>query len=562
MSQPDFVHVMLDEALSRRDLLRRLGTLGIAAPIAAAIAARVPAASAAPSGVVARRAAIQQEGEGGTLIVGTETEIEGWDPGRGIALATNRVQSTVFEGMVKYAPGTVDLMPLLATEIPTQANGGISADGRTYTFKLREGVMFSDGTPFDAEAVRFSLRRLYDKSFEYYDAANTGGFQLAGLQDVQVVDPLTVTMTLAAPNAAFLELAFLGAGKFVSPKSIQENPGDALSERAVGTGPFVVKSWEKGVKAELVRNEQYWGPKPPLKTLIFRPIPEPTARVAALLSGEVDMIVVVPPDAIEAIKADSSLVYEQGPSNHYWFIELNCKEGPFADKRVRQAANYAVDKEGLARDVLAGSAVPATQPMPAANWSYNPNITGYPYDPEKARQLLAEAGYPEGFSTKMIIPTSGSGMMVPVQMNEYIQGNLRDVGIDVEIQSFEWVSYLGVWAKGLTADVTLANQSVMASEPYFVNFLFSSKFTPEAGGFNIGWYSNPEVDRLLDEALATPDREQRKQIYWKAWEIITEDAPWIFVVNDLQPMAFKTKVKGYVTNPAYLIDFTTISVEA
>lgn len=561
MSHEEFAKILLDGKLSRREAIRRLTALGLSAPVAAAIAARVAPASAAPAHVVTRTAFSQQATGNGTLIVGTETEIEGFDPGRGIALATNRVQSAIFEGMVKYKPGTVDLIPLLATEIPTLENGGISADGLTYTFKLRQGVKFSDGTDFNADAVLFSLRRLIDKSFEFYDAANTGGFQLAGLQTVEVVDPATVKFTLGAPNAAFLELSQIGAGRFVSPKAIKEHPHDALSDNGVGTGPFMVKSWEKNVKVELARNENYWGTKPGLQTLIFRPIPEPTARVSALLNGEVDMIVVVQPDSIQSIKADSNLTYEQGPSNHYWFIELNTKEGPFADKRVRQAANYAVDKEGLANNVLASSAVPATQPMPAANWSYDPNIKGYPYDPAKAKALLAEAGYANGFKTKMIIPTNGSGMMIPVQMNEYIQGNLADVGIHVDIQSFEWVSYLGVWAKGLTADVSIANQSVMSSEPYFVNFLLSSQFVPANGGFNIGYYANPEVDKLLNDALATPDREARKKLYWKAWEIVTDDAPWIFVVNDLQPMAFKKKVKGYLTNPAYLIDFTTITVE-
>ncbi|HEY7033329.1 MAG TPA: ABC transporter substrate-binding protein [Thermomicrobiales bacterium] len=561
MSHEEFAKILLDGKISRREAIRRLTMLGLSAPVAATIAARVMPASAAPAHLVTRTALNQEASGNGTLIVGTETEIEGFDPGRGIALATNRVQSAIFEGMVKYKPGTVDLIPLLATEIPTVDNGGISADGLTYTFKLQQGVKFSDGTDFNADAVLFSLRRLIDKDFEYYDKANTGGFQLAGLSKVDVIDPATVKFTLSAPNAAFLELSQIGSGRFVSPKAIQEHPGDALSDNGVGTGPFMVKSWDKNVKVELARNDNYWGTKPGLQTLIFRPIPEPTARVSALLNGEVDMIVVVQPDSIQSIKDDSDLTYEQGPSNHYWFIELNTKEGPFADKRVRQAANYAVDKEGLAHDVLSDSAVPATQPMPAANWSYNPNIKGYPYDPDKAKALLADAGYADGFKTKMIIPTNGSGMMVPVQMNEYIQGNLADVGIQVDIQSFEWVSYLGVWAKGLTADVSIANQSVMSSEPYFVNFLLSSQFVPANGGFNIGYYANPDVDKLLNDALATSDREARKQLYWQAWEKITDDAPWIFVVNDLQPMAFKTKVKGYLTNPAYLIDFTTITIE-
>ncbi len=560
MSHEEFARIMMDGRLSRREMARRLTALGLAAPLAAAMAARVVPASAAPAEIASRALRLPAQEGGGTLIVGTETDIEGFDPGHAGALATTRVNINVLEGLVKYAPGTVDLIPHLATEVPTLDNGGVSADGLTYTFTLRPGVTFHDGTALDANAVVTSYRRLYDPEFEFYDDTNTSGFFLAGLNNVEAVDDMTVRFTLAAPNAAFIELSNVYSGKVMSPKAIQEVPVAQWAEGSYGTGPFKVTSWEKGVSVVLDRNEEYWGTPPGLQTLVFRPIPEPTARVAALLSGEVDMIVVVPPDAIESIKNDPNLTYEQGPSLHYWFIQLNSQEPPFDDVRVRQAVNYAVDKESLATDILAGSAVPATQPMPAANWSYNPDVVGYPYDPERARELLAEAGYPDGFQANMIIPQSGSGMMIPVQMNEYIQGNLRDVGIEVGIQSYEWVSYLGIWGQGLNADVTMGNQSIMASDPYVANFLLSGAFTPAEGGWNIGYYENPEVDALLAEALATPDREARAEIYHEAWAMITEDAPWIFVVNDLQPMGFKKSVQGYVTNPAYVIDFTTISI--
>lgn len=558
MSHDKFAQIMMDGHLNRRELIRRLTGLGLSFPIAAAVAARtVSTASAAPAAALS----LKQGAGNGTLIVGTETDIEGFDPGHAGALATTRVNINVLEGLVKYKAGTVELEPLLATEVPSLENGGISPDGLTYTFKLRQGVKFHDGVDFNADAVKMSYQRLYDKNFAFYDETNTSGFFLTDLVAVDVVDPFTVKFTLSKPNAAFTELSNIYAGKIMSPKAIQEVPIEQWAEGSYGTGPFKVKTWEKGTKVELERNEEYWGQKPGLKSLIFRPIPEPTARVSALLNGEVDMIVVVPPDSIQAIKDDPNLTYEQGPSLHYWFIQLNAKEPPFDNVKVRQAVNYAVDKEGLANDILAGSAVPATQPMPAANWSYNPDLIGYPYDPEKAKTLLAEAGLADGFKTKMMIPQSGSGMMVPVPMNEFIAGNLRDVGIDVEIQSFEWVSYLGVWAQGLTSEVSMGNQSIMASEPYVANFLLSGAFTPTEGGWNIGYYQNPEVDKLLDDALKTTDQAKRKEIYFQAWAKITEDAPWIFVVNDLQPMAFKKSVQGYVTNPAYVIDFTTISIE-
>lgn len=560
MSRDEFVHIMMDGQLTRRDLVRRLGMLGIAAPVAGMIASHARVASAAPGSVVARRALNQ--GPSGTLIVGTETDIEGFDPGHASALATTRAISTVMEGLLKYTPGTVDLEPLLAADVPTLDNGGISADGLTYTYKLREGVKFIDGTDFNADAVKTSYQRLYDDSFEFYDSTNTSGFFLTGLTSVEAPDPTTVVFTLGTPNSAFLELSNIYAGRIMSPTAITTMPATEWAEGGYGTGPFMLDTWEKGVKVELKANSNYYGEQPGIETLVFRPIPEPTARVAALLNGEVDMIVVVPPDSIQVVKENADLAYEQGPSLHYWFIQLNTTAAPFDKVEVRQAVNYAVDKEGLTRDVLQGSAVPATQPLPAASWSYNPDVKGYPYDPEKAKELLAAGGYAEGFKTNMIIPQSGSGMMIPVQMNEFIQGNLRDVGIDVSIQSFEWVSYIGIWSQGLNEDVTMGNQSIMASDPYVANFLLSGSFTPADGGWNIGYYDNEEVNTLLADALLTADKDERKKIYYEAWAKITEDAPWIFVCNDLQPMAFKKSVQGYVTNPAYVIDFTTITVES
>lgn len=558
MSRDEFAQIMMDGQLNRRDLMRRLAALGIAAPMAGLIANHANVASAAPSNVIVRRSLNQEPS--GTLIVGTETDIEGFDPGHAGALATTRVLSNVMEGLLKYAPGTVDLEPLLATEVPTLENGGISADGLVYTYKLREGVKFIDGTDLDADAVVTSYRRLYDQTAEFYDSTNTSGFFLTDLRSVEAVDPTTVVFTLGTPNSAFMELSNIYAGRIMSPTAVTTKPSTDWAEGGYGTGPFMLKKWDKGVKIELNANPNYWGTKPGIETLVFRPIPEPTARVAALLNGEVDMIVVVPPDSVQMIKDNANLVYEQGPSLHYWFIQLNTTAAPFDKKEVRQAVNYAVDKEGLTRDVLQGSAVPATQPLPAASWSYNPDVKGYPYDPDKAKELLAAAGYADGFKTNMIIPQSGSGMMIPVQMNEFIQGNLRDVGIDVSIQSYEWVSYIGIWAQGLNEDVTMGNQSIMASDPYVANFLLSGSFTPADGGWNIGYYDNPEVDTLLSNALLTADKEERKKIYYEAWAKITEDAPWIFVCNDLQPMAFKNSVQGYQTNPAYVIDFTTITV--
>jgi peptide/nickel transport system substrate-binding protein len=564
MSRDDFIEIMMDSGLNRRDMIKRLTALGIAAPVAAVLAGeRMSAAATVMVPVAESDSAAAAQASTDTLIVATEADIESLDPGHAIALASTRVNYAVYEGLLKYTPGTVELEPLLATDVPTLENGGISADGLTYTFTLRQGVKFHDGADFNADAVKLSYQRLIDETFAHYDQTNTAGFFLGDLESVDPIDNYTVAFTLSKPNAAFLTLSNVYSGKIMSPKAVQEVPIEQWGEGSYGTGPFVATSWDKGISVQLERNDSYWGSKPALQTLVFRPIPEPTARVAALLNGEVDMIVVVPPDSIDVIKGDANLTYEQGQSLQRWFIQFNTKEGPFTDKRVRQAANYAVDKDGLANDVLRGSAEPATQPMARAHWTYNPDVKGYPYDPDKAKALLSEAGFGDGFKTTLMIPQSGSGMMIPVPMNEYIQGNLRDVGIDVQIQSYEWVSYLGLWTKGLTKDVTMSNMSTLETgEPYFVHFQLSGAFTPDKGGWNVGYYDNPEVTKLLADALATPDTEQRKQLYGKAWELVVDDAPWIFVVNDEQPMAFKKSVTGYLNSPAYVIDFTTIANNA
>src|SRR5687768_2522329 len=191
MGSDEFARIMMDGRLSRRQMIARLTALGLSAPVAAALAARVVPASAAPAAIAKR--AVRAQGSGsGTLIVGTETDIEGMDPGHAQALATTRVNINVLEGLVKYDPGTVDLIPHLALEVPSLDNGGVSDDGLTYTFKLRPDVMFHDGAEFNADAVVMSYQRLYDPEFEFYDDTNTSGFFLAGMTNVEAVDDMTV----------------------------------------------------------------------------------------------------------------------------------------------------------------------------------------------------------------------------------------------------------------------------------------------------------------------------------------------------------------------------------
>jgi peptide/nickel transport system substrate-binding protein len=539
----------------RRELLRRLGALGLATPVAATFAT-----AAAPNAAARLLVPHDFQASVGTLTIGTETDIEGFDPGHESALASTRVNNCLLEGLVGYAPGSTRLVPRLATSVPTLENGGISEDGLTYTYRLRRGVTFHDGTPLNAEAVKISYQRLYDQNFARYDATNTSGFFLTGLTAVDTLDEHTIRFSLGEANAAFMELSNIYAGKVLSPKQVHEQPVEAWNAAAAGTGPFTVEMWEPGVKVELARNERYWGRLPPIERLIFRPIPNPEERVAALLAGEVDLIVAAPPDAIDTVRDDAGVTDRIGPSLHSWFVQLNTQAPPFDDVKVRRAVNVAIDKDALTREVLHGTAAPATQPMPAASWAHDRDIAGYPFDPAQARTLLADAGYAEGFATVMIAPESGPGMLDPVGICARIARDLRRVGVSIDVQTAKWGSYLGSWSRGLNEQVTMACQAIVGGDPYVATFLLGGGYTPSAGGWNVGYYANGEADKLLSDALLTTDRPQRRQLYTRAWEMIVEDAPWIFVCNDLQPVAFADRVQGYRTNPAYVIDFTTISL--
>ena len=227
MGSDEFARIMMDGRLNRRQMIARLTALGLSAPVAATLAARAVPASAAPAAIASRAARAQGSGNG-TLIVGTETDIEGMDPGHAGALATTRVNINVLEGLVKYDPGTVDLIPHLALEVPSVENGGVSEDGLTYTFNLRPDVKFHDGADFNAEAVVMSYRRLYDPDFEFYDDTNTSGFFLAGMTNVEAVDDMTVRFTLAEPNAAFVELSNIYSGKVDEPEGHSRSADPAM----------------------------------------------------------------------------------------------------------------------------------------------------------------------------------------------------------------------------------------------------------------------------------------------------------------------------------------------
>ena len=483
----------------------------------------------------------------GVLIVGQIAEPQSLDPHAVTAVNDFRILMNVYDGLVRYADGTLEVEPALASDWE------ISGDGLTYTFNLREGVQFHDGSDFDAESVVFNFERMLDEAHPYHD---TGPFPLSfffsAIEEVEALDSHTVEFTLNEPFAPFLSNLAYPTGLIASPAAIQEHGGD-FGRNPSGTGAFRFEEWQSNTRVVVTRNADYWDGAPELEAVVFRPITDANTRVAEMLSGGIDVMVEVPPTSLNQFEGPGFTVHEQaGP--HLWFLILNAKEGPFADKRVRQAANYAIDKRALVEDVLEGTATIAAGPTPAAfSWAYNEDLEPYPHDPERARKLLAEAGVEDAELT-FLVTEGGSGMLDPIPMGTAIQSDLEAVGFNVRIETYEWNSFLGIVNPGLEGKGDMAQMSWMTNDPDTLPFLaLRTEAFPEQGGFNSGYYSNPEVDELLEAARAATDQEERARLYKEMQEIVQEDAPWVFVANWKQNAVTSDRVKDFTLQPSFFL---------
>lgn len=480
------------------------------------------------------------------LVVGQIAEPASLDPHVSTAANDFRIAVNLYDGLVRNTAGTLEIEPALATE------WAISEDGLEYTFKLRGGVSFHDGTPFNAEAVKFNFDRMLDETHPF---ASTGPFPLAfffsAVETVEAIDDLTVKFTLNEPFAPFMSNLASPTGLIVSPAAVELSGAD-YGRNPVGTGPFKFEEWQSNSRVVASRNQGYWDGAPPLEAVIFRPITDANTRVAEMLSGGIDVLLETPPDNVAQFRADGNFAVVEAVGPHVWYVMLNAKEGPFADKRVRQAVNYAVNKESLVNDVLQGTASVSAGPIPPAfNWAYNDEVEPYPYNPDRARELLAEAGA-EGASLTFLVTEGGSGMLDPVPMGTAIQADLAAVGLDVEIQTYEWNTFLAEVNPGLEGKADMAEMAWMTSDPDTLPFLtLRTAAWPAEGGFNSSYYSNPDVDRLLDEARVSTDPEERGALYRQVQALVHDDAPWLFVANWKQSAVVTSAVENFELQPDF-----------
>ena len=491
----------------------------------------------------------------GTLVVGLVAEPVNLDPPQVTDLNSNRVGRRIVETLVTFPEESTQIVPGLAE------SWTISKDGLQYTFKLRRGITFHDGTPLNAEAVKFSIERQINPNHPAYKLGKYpfANFFFGNVKAVEVLSEERVAFLLNEARASFIAVLAQGAASIVSPTAVMKW-GPDYPTHPVGTGPFRFASWDRGQRVVLEKNPTYWKYPVKVERVIYRPIVEDQARLTELLTGTLDVIVGVPADFVSQLEQNAKITLLKQVGAHVWYLGMNNQKKPFDDKRVRQALNYAVNKDAIVKDVLKGTGAASRGPVLPGTWGADPALKPYPYDPERAKKLLAEAGYPSGFSTTLWVPESGSGMQAPVAMSTVMQSNLKAVGVNVSLQTMEWGAYL---AKLRTKEQELFALSWMAGteDPDMVMYplLHSSQWTPV--GPNRALYKNARFDTLLQQARLTTDQAKRAQLYREAQRVLVDDAPWVFVDHEIQIAALSKRVQGFKLHPSFDLRVETISLK-
>ena len=485
------------------------------------------------------------------MVIGLLAEPVTMDPPQITDLNSTRVIKRMFEGLTAQELGTYKIVPGLAQ------SWDISRDGLTYTFKLRPNVKFHDGTPLTAEAVRFCFERQMNDKGPYYATGTypyVKGF-LGNVAGVEVIDPLTVQIKLKSPLTPFLQYLAHHSLYIYSPEALKKY-GKDIVKNPVGTGPFKLETWEPGVKVVLARNDQYWGGAPKIRQAIYVPIIEAQARLAAVKTGEIDLTMDVPPDSLAELRKDPDIVVAETNSSAVWYVTLNTRHPILKDKRVRQALNYAVNKDAIIRDILKSTAIVARGPLsPVYGAYYEETLRAYPYDLEKARALLKEAGHPNGFELTFMVPESGSGMQSPVEMATVIQANLGQIGVRAKIQTMEWGAYLKKYLEAPDMAEMSWNPSIGDPDHMMYMLLSSDRFPP---AFNAGFFQNDKVDELLRKGRTTIDEKARIPLYREAQKLVVEEAPWIFVDHGKQVIVHRKRVQGFRLHPNFDLVLTQV----
>lgn len=464
-----------------------------------------------------------------SVTIGVQLEPPNLDPTGGAAQAIDTVlYHNVFEGLTRFeADGSI--VPSLAQ------SWDISDDGLTYTFNLVPGVTFHDGTEMTADDVSFSLDRARAE-----DSINAQKTLFADIASVEVIDPLTVKITLSQPNGSFLFNMAWGDAVIVAEESIAD-----IATNPIGTGAYKFSDWAQGDRIDLVRNDDYWGMAPAIETATFRFISDPTAAFAAVMAEDVDAFAGFPaPENLPQFDADPRFTVLRGNTEGETILSINNKMPPFDNILVRQAVAHAIDRQAIIDGAMFGVGTPIGTHFAPHNPDYVDLTANSNHDPEKAKALLAEAGFPDGFTTTLKLPPPSYAR----RGGEIIAAQLREVGIETEISNLEWAQWLEEVFKGKDFGLSIVSHT----EPMDIGIYANPDYYFQ--------YDNPEFQALMEELTATADPAGRSALLAKAQTIISED----YVNGYLFELAYTSVVKAdlqgmWENQPTASVDVTALS---
>ncbi|MGI9402401.1 MAG: ABC transporter substrate-binding protein [Rhizobiaceae bacterium] len=462
------------------------------------------------------------------MVVGMALEPPHLDPTAGAAAAIDEiVYANVFEGLTRINRNG-EVLPALAE------SWEISDDGKTYVFKLHYDVKFHDGTTFDAEDVKFSLDRARSP-----DSTNAQKKLFSAIKNVEVVDPTTLKITLDSPAGNFLFNLGWGDAVIVAPESADTN-----KENPIGTGPFQFSDWKEGSSVELVRNDAYWGEPVALSKATFRFIPDASAAIAALQSGDVDAFPnITAPESIPAFRADPRFTVVIGSTEGETILSTNNKKPPFDDIKVRQAIAHTLDRQAIIDGAMFGLGTPIGTHFAPHHPAYvAETIDTYPRDLEKAKALLKEAGYPDGFEARIHLPPPTYAR----RGGEIVASQLREIGINLEVIPVEWKQWLEGPFKG-DFDLTIVSHT----EPMDIGIYSNPEYYFQ--------YDSPEFQAVIEKLNETTDEAARYKLLAEAQKIISRDAVNGFMFELAKAGVWDAKIKGLWENvPVQANDLTEV----
>jgi peptide/nickel transport system substrate-binding protein len=493
--------------------------------------------------------------------------------------------NTMYEGLTTWDLSSADKPSVVIPGLATEWNVD-PGDKTKWSFKLRPGVKFHDGSSFDADAVIWNVEKVLKQDVAQFDPSQVGvtASRMPSLRSARKIDAMTVELTTAAPDAllpinltnlymaspAHWKTLYDAVPPSVSdPKERAKQAWDAFTRNASGTGPWKMDKFVPRERLELVKHNGYWDSKriPKIDRLVLLPMPEPNARTAALLSGQVDWIEAPAPDAVPQIKQRGFTIYAN-EEPHVWPWQFSRIEGsPWNDLRVRKAANLCVDREAMRDGLLGGLMVPATGTFePGHPWRGTPKFQ-IKYDPNEARRLMTEAGFSKDkrLNVKTQTSASGSGQMLPVPMNEFVQQSLAECFFEVELDVIEWNTLFTNWRKGAKDEsargANAINVTYAAMDPFFAMIRFlDSKMAPPVSN-NWGYFNEPEFDKLSDAVRTAFEPAERDNALARLHERSVDEAAFLYVAHDVAPRALSAKIKNFVQSKSWFVDFSPMTMD-